>query len=391
MEVVRCLDHRDPSIRRRALDVVAALVDETNVEVFVPEILEYLKEANGDFRSELVSKVFIAIQRFAPTVFWNFDTVLNLVKSSGDSVGQDVITAFCRLITHHSDLRPHALEKLSEVILAATTNPLLQVAAWTIGEYEDEKMDSLEILGTLLSMPQTKVSTKAYLLTAVAKLAVRLDEIEEANSILERYTNDNHSEIQQRAGELLRILDHSALREAILAPVEVAEEAPEVPETEQDEEPLVDFDVDVHPHHLLLGKINPPSPRSSMSPPRPLPEIVPPEGAVEAFRTLDYVVFFEIQRNERNGNQLAIRASIFNVGEVALTHFRMQFGVPQGWAILVHPPSSFVLEVRGAGPIQQVMILENRGENKLAMMTQTSYVFRTEPKKETGWVSPIFE
>jgi hypothetical protein len=173
--------------------------------------------------------------------------------------------------------------------------------------------------------------------------------------------------------------------------VEVVEEAPEVPEIEQDEEPLADFDEDIHPHHFVLGKINPPNPQASMSPPRPLPEIIPPDGSFEAARTFDYVVYFELQKNAHNANQLAIRASIFNTGEVALTHFRMQFGVPQGWAILAHPPSSFVLEARGGGPIQQVMILENRGANPLSMMTQTSYVFRTEPKKETGWINPIFD
>lgn len=48
LQVVHCLSHRDPSIRRRALDVVAALVDETNLEALIPEIMTYLKLADRD-------------------------------------------------------------------------------------------------------------------------------------------------------------------------------------------------------------------------------------------------------------------------------------------------------------------------------------------------------
>jgi hypothetical protein len=314
------------------------------------------------------------------------------MKDSGDSVGQDVVTSFCRLLAHHADIRPYALPRLFENLANIGGNqPLLQVAAWAIGEFEEDRADAIEIMGTLLALPQTKVPTKAYLLTAVAKLAVRVNAIPRASQILEQYTTDNHIEIQQRAGELLRVFAKPTLRDAILAPIEVIEEQPEIPEIEQDEEPLADFDEEIHPHHLLLGKISPSNSFGPCSPPRAAPEIIPPSMALEALRTASYVVYFEIQRNPHNSVQLAIRASIFNLGDVALTHFSMQFGVPQGWAIVVHPPSSFVLEARGGEPIQQVMILENRGQNLLAMMTQTSYVFRTQPIKETGRINPIFD
>jgi hypothetical protein len=121
LHVVRCLDHRDPSIRRRALDVVAALVDETNVKALVPEILTYLKLADRDFRAQLVAKVFASIQRFAPSVEWNFDTVLKLLKDFGNDVGTDVITAFCRLIAQNAELRAHAIPELVAAIRARST------------------------------------------------------------------------------------------------------------------------------------------------------------------------------------------------------------------------------------------------------------------------------
>jgi hypothetical protein len=205
-QVVQCLDHRDPSIRRRALDVVAALVDESNVESLIPEILVYLKLADRDFRAQLVAKVFVAVQRFAPSVEWNFDTVLKLLKDSGNYVGGEVISDFCKLIAQNPDLRVHAIPQLYAALRAEiNTQPLIQVSAWALGEFQDAPSDIPDILIRLLSMPQTTVDTQCYLLTALAKLASRLGQTPLARPVFEMFSKHNHLEIQQRAGELLRV------------------------------------------------------------------------------------------------------------------------------------------------------------------------------------------
>jgi hypothetical protein len=79
------------------------------------------------------------------------------------------------------------------------------------------------------------------------------------------------------------------------------------------------------------------------------------------------------------------------LGEIPLTQFVVQYGVPPGWGILAQPPSSNVLEPKGGAPIQQVMLLENRGPNHLAMLTQITYLYRTQPIKETGRINPLFD
>jgi hypothetical protein len=102
------------------------------------------------------------------------------------------------------------------------------------------------------------------------------------------------------------------------------------------------------------------------------------------------VIYFELQRNANNPRQLAIRSTVFGLGEIPLTQFAVQYGVPQGWGIVAQPPSSPVLEPAGGAPIRQVMLLENRAVNPLAMITQISYMYRTQPIKEAGRVNPIF-
>jgi hypothetical protein len=73
-----------------------------------------------------------------------------------------------------------------------------------------------------------------------------------------------------------------------------------------------------------------------------------------------------------------------------LNDFVIQYGVPQGWVIAAQPPSGPTLEPRGGRPIRQVMMLENRGSTPLAMLTQISYKYRSQPIREAGRINPIF-
>lgn len=409
-QVVHCLDHNDASIRRRALDVVAALVDETNVETLIPEVMNYLHLADGDFRTELVAKIFQSIQRFAPSTIWNFDSVLKLIIDSGNYVGADVITSFCKLIAHQPDLRSHCLSALTLALAQNQDNqPLIQVASWAIGEFQEDPSDTIEIMTKLLNIPQTIVDTKCYLITALSKLATRFNLTEQIKTELEKFCKNNNLEIQQRSGEMVRILARTDLAEQLLAPIEVEDveqpainvqsgtsapaPAPAGPSESADDLLLLDLGTPspapaatapvAGPADDLLGDMAPTAPPVKK-------EIVAPPNAVEALRTSDYVIYFEIQRNPNVPSQVAIRSTVFNNGEIPLNNFIVQYGVPQGWVISAQPPSSTTLDPIGGRPIQQVIFLQNRGPNPLMMKTQTQYMYRSQPIKEMGEVNPIF-
>jgi hypothetical protein len=118
------------------------------------------------------------------------------------------------------------------------------------------------------------------------------------------------------------------------------------------------------------------------------PEV--PSGAVEAQRTSEYVIYFELQRNASNPRQLAIRSTVFGLNEISLTQFVVHYGVPPGWGIVAQPASGNVLEPKGGRPIKQLLFLENRGPTQLVMLTQITYMYRTQPIKENGRIHPIF-
>lgn len=416
-QVVECLDHKDGSIRRRALDVVAALVDASNVEKLVPEIMAYLSLADGDFRAELVAKVFQSVQRFAPSPEWNFQTVLNLIIDSGNYAGADVITNFCKLIGTHENLRYNATKILSEKLAEHSTNQaVVQVASWAVGEYLEGDASPLDTIQKIITLPQTSFESKCYIITAVAKLGFRSGNIEKAKCILENLRKNNNLEIQQRAGEMYNILCRPHLAEELLVPIEY--EKPENSQTNrQDDTDLLSLTPDssrtATPTNsiddllglnsktnqqnkrtdsinsllddLMSGSINtkteqPIQTRSVQSPP----------GALEALRTSDYVIYFQIQRNEANPNQLAIRSSVYNLTETPFNQFVVQYGVPRGWQLKAQNPSGNVLEPYGGNPIIQIIMLNNTEGVPLQMRTQISYMYKTQPITEMGKINPIF-
>jgi hypothetical protein len=116
----------------------------------------------------------------------------------------------------------------------------------------------------------------------------------------------------------------------------------------------------------------------------------PPPGAVEALRKQDYVVFFEIRKNPQNPKHIVVRASVFNLGPVALTQFTMKFGVPVGWNIQTQPPSDTTLEALGGSPIFQQFMVITQSSVPLVMKIMISYVYRAQPIVEQGEVNSIF-
>jgi hypothetical protein len=360
---------------------VAALVDEKNVESLIPEVIGYVRLADRAFRSDLVAKIFQSVQRFAPSLLWNFDTVLRLLIDSGNYVGTDVIVSFSNLIATSLAIRTHALKTLTEALLTNTDNqPLIQVASWALGEFQEDPSDLIDVLIRLTILPQTTIETKLVLITALAKLAARFGEVPKVTQHLQTFENNNHIEIQQRVGELIRVLGRPDVSEALLAPLEFEEVLSADPQARRSSSEATLLD--------LVSESTPADTASKLSS-LPTPS-KPPANAVEALRTGDYVLYFELQRNPANPAQLAVRSTIINLSAIPLTNFVVQYRAPQGWIVTAQPPSGTVLEAVGGEVIKQVFFLTNKGNLPLQLSAQISYMYRTQPITENGNINPIF-
>jgi AP-1 complex subunit gamma-1 len=55
--IVDCLKDPDVSIRKRALDLIYCLVNESNIKVLAGELLNFLQVSSSEFRAELAAKL----------------------------------------------------------------------------------------------------------------------------------------------------------------------------------------------------------------------------------------------------------------------------------------------------------------------------------------------
>jgi AP-1 complex subunit gamma-1 len=78
--ILDCLRDGDISIRRRALELTYALINDTNIRVMTRELLSFLEVADNEFKLGMTTQISLAAERFAPNKRWQIDTVLRVLK-----------------------------------------------------------------------------------------------------------------------------------------------------------------------------------------------------------------------------------------------------------------------------------------------------------------------
>ena len=78
--ILDCLRDGDISIRRRALELSYALINEQNVRILTRELLAFLEVADNEFKLGMTTQISLAAERFAPNKRWHIDTVLRVLK-----------------------------------------------------------------------------------------------------------------------------------------------------------------------------------------------------------------------------------------------------------------------------------------------------------------------
>lgn len=81
--ILDCLRDGDISIRRRALELSYALINQDNVRVLVRELLAFLEVADDEFKLGMTTQISLAAERFAPNKRWHIDTVLRFLRLVG--------------------------------------------------------------------------------------------------------------------------------------------------------------------------------------------------------------------------------------------------------------------------------------------------------------------
>ncbi len=76
--IVLCVKDGDTSIRRRALELVYALVNEGNIRALTKELVDYLNVCDAEFKPDLTAKICMLVQQFSPDRRWYIDSMVEV-------------------------------------------------------------------------------------------------------------------------------------------------------------------------------------------------------------------------------------------------------------------------------------------------------------------------
>ncbi|KAL8431574.1 hypothetical protein Efla_000620 [Eimeria flavescens] len=257
------------SIRRRALEVLFALLSPDNIRLLGREVLAFLLVCDKELKPFVASRLARAAEAHAPTKRWQFDATLKLLCLAGNYVEDSAGHELLDLVLSTPELQSYAVHKLFFCLReGSATNPVLcRVALFCVGEFGEllvaaDKSDllssaktqqqgglsvsadeasaaaltvsSAEVVQTLAAISEALLKGSASagggaaavaaaeaasaslssssvteaLLTCLAKLAVRLpDQREPLTDLLRGFTTSRYLEVQQRSAEFVALLD----------------------------------------------------------------------------------------------------------------------------------------------------------------------------------------
>ena len=111
--ILDCLRDGDISIRRRALELSYALINEQNVRILIRELLAFLEVADNEFKLGMTTQISLAAERFAPNKRWHIDTFLRVLK----------------LVRFVSSFMEHRLTELTRLVTFSARKSCLHLSA----------------------------------------------------------------------------------------------------------------------------------------------------------------------------------------------------------------------------------------------------------------------
>lgn len=241
--IVDCLKDPDTSIRQRALELIYAIVNESNIQSLAREMLNYLVVAPNDQKPTLCSKIADAVDRYAPSSRWHIDTLITMLSIAGNVQLDDRIScSLIVLIQRNREFHAYVVHKLFWALNDdISQHALVHVGVWCVGEYghlllidapteEDTLADKasvsessiVDLFRRLLRHYVSTDVTRAYTLNAMAKLTTRFQDAEETKRLNQMIGSFRHSmvlELQQRSCEYSTLgqPQWSSLRSEVLA------------------------------------------------------------------------------------------------------------------------------------------------------------------------------
>uniref|UniRef100_A0A0E0GE96 AP-1 complex subunit gamma n=1 Tax=Oryza nivara TaxID=4536 RepID=A0A0E0GE96_ORYNI len=243
--ILECVKDADASIRKRALELVFLLVNDTNVKPLTKELVDYLDSADPDFKEDLTAKICSIVEKFSQEKLWYLDQMFKVLSLAGNHVKDDVWHALVVVISNASELQGYSVRLLYMALQAfVDQGSLVRVAVWCIGEYGEmlvnnvgmlqgeepitvTESDAVDAVQLALNRYSADVTTRAMCLVALLKLSSRFPSTSERiKQIVSQNKKNIVLELQQRSIEFSSIIQrHQSIRPSLLERMPALDEA----------------------------------------------------------------------------------------------------------------------------------------------------------------------
>lgn len=427
--IVECVKDSDASIRRKALELVYALVNEGNIKSLTAELLDYLRVCDEEFKSDLTAKVCMLVQKFAPDKLWYVDSMIRTFKEAGGYVKEDVCRSFLIVVLNSEDLHGYVARKLYRAMESLQTKAspsLVAVSLWCIGEYgdilvrgssrlQDNEEDDLhvtedklvEMLRKVLQWKDLPTACYEYALTALAKLSVRCPSTaKQVQAILDMHSTAVALEEQSRSVEYARLFDYNSLRMHVLDHIPAAEEGTGDsfadngqfnPVEEETTKTAVDLaallGLDVYPTQdttVADASSNPiANNQSSTGIVDQFASLLNTSSATPAKASSQFIAYeneaitinFKVSDGSLKGTT-DIVAEVLNKTDDIIDGFNLQAAVPKFMQIKLEPASSSTIPAQSLGSITQTLHLVNSMDGQKPLVVRLRLTYNARGKQQ---------
>lgn len=217
--VTMALQDPDISIRRRALDLLYGMCSRKTSRSIVLELLGYLQSLNINLsadiaiREELVLKIAILAEKYAPSNKWYVDVMLKLITIAGDVMSDEIWFRVIKIVTNHPEIQEYATRTMFQAMGSPQCNETtVRIAGYLLGEYGNlvandplmspERQTQL----TLSKLATSSEGTRAMLLSTFIKFVNIYPEVtQRILPIFRAHAQYLNAEIQQRAVEYFNL------------------------------------------------------------------------------------------------------------------------------------------------------------------------------------------
>lgn len=208
------LSDKDISVRRRALDLLYAICDRTNVREIVQRLLEYLCVADASLRQDMTFKISLLAEQHASESTWYIDTTLELFHLAGKHVDYTVWHRIVQVVTNHPKVHEYAAKRIMVYMQQALCyETLVMLGAYLLGEYgfliSDHPgcrpLDQFHLLHR--HMASCSPRTQAMCMSTYAKWAGMYPDVQDLLlDVLQRHMHVLDVETRQRAAEYVMLI-----------------------------------------------------------------------------------------------------------------------------------------------------------------------------------------